>query len=66
VKNQVSSKLFSHFAALDRTFIEAVRQGDGSAIRSTYADALRTLDLVLAVQRSIDTGETVVFHSTGE
>lgn len=60
VKNQASSQLPSHFAALDRMFIEAVRRGDGSAIRSTYADALRTLDLVLAVQRSIDTGETVI------
>jgi myo-inositol 2-dehydrogenase/D-chiro-inositol 1-dehydrogenase len=63
VKNQVSSKMSSHFAALDRTFIEAVRREDGSAIRSTYADALRTLDLVLAVQRSIDTGETVILHN---
>jgi len=63
VENQVSSKLSSHFATLDRTFIEAVRRGDGSAIRSTYADALRTLDLVLAVQRSIDTGETVILHN---
>jgi predicted dehydrogenase len=63
VKNQVSSKLPSHFATLDRTFIEAVRQGDGSPIRSTYADALRTLDLLLAVQHSVDTGETVVLQS---
>ncbi len=66
VKNRVTSELSSHFAALDRTFIEAVRRGDGSAIRSSYADALRTLDLVLAVQRSIDTGETVVLHGKGK
>jgi predicted dehydrogenase len=65
VENQVSSKLPSHFAALDRTFIEAVRRGDGSRIRSTYADAQRTLDLVLAVQRSIDAGKTIVLHSEG-
>jgi len=62
VENQVSSKLSSYFAPLDHTFIEAVRRGDGSGIRSTYADALRTLELLLAVQHSIDTGETVVLQ----
>lgn len=65
VENQVSSKLSSHFATLDRTFIDAVRKGDDSVIRSSYADALRTLELVLAVQHSIDTGDTVVFHNEG-
>lgn len=60
LENQVSSHLPSHFATLDHTFIEAVRRGDGSSIRSTFSDALRTLNLVMAVQRSIDEGETVV------
>jgi myo-inositol 2-dehydrogenase/D-chiro-inositol 1-dehydrogenase len=59
VKNDASSLRPSHFVRLDRTFIDAVRQGDGSALRSTYADGLKTLELVLAVQHSVDTGQTV-------
>lgn len=65
VENQVTDALPSHFAMLDRTFVEAVRRRDGSTIRSDYGDALRTLDLVLAVQRSIDTGQTVVLGGAG-
>ncbi|MHC4591531.1 MAG: Gfo/Idh/MocA family protein [Planctomycetota bacterium] len=40
----------------DRAFIEAVRSGDRSAIRSDYSDALRTLALTLAVNKSMETG----------
>ena len=41
----------------DQTFIDAVRSGDPSAIRSPYADAIRTLALCLAANESSRTGE---------
>lgn len=37
----------------DRAFVNAVKTGDPSGILSDYADAVRTLDLVLAVDRAI-------------
>ena len=40
----------------DRTFIEAVQTGDGSKIRSPYADAVKTLAFVLACNKSMETG----------
>lgn len=39
----------------DRTFIEAVISGDGSKIRSPYADAVKTLEFVLACNKSMET-----------
>lgn len=42
-----------------KTFIDAVRGGDRSKIRSPYADAVKTLELPLAGQRSIETGKVV-------
>ena len=43
----------------DRVFIDAVRSGDGSAIRSSYDDAVRTLELTLAADESMKTGAPV-------
>jgi predicted dehydrogenase len=43
----------------DRAFVQAVATGDRSAIRCDYADATRTLELTLAVNRSIETGQPV-------
>ena len=43
----------------DRTFLEAVASGDGSKIRSPYADAAKTLAFVLACNESMDTGKAV-------
>jgi len=45
----------------DRVFLEAARSGDGSQIRSTYEDSVKTLALALAVDRSVESGalETV-------
>jgi len=43
----------------DQIFIDAVRTGDGSAIRSTYPDALRSLAISLAANESADTGQPV-------
>lgn len=38
--------------SIDRVFIEAVRTGDASRIKSPYLDALKTLDVTLAANRS--------------
>jgi len=43
----------------DQVFIEAVRTGDPSRIRSTYADAVRTLAVTLACTESIAAGRPV-------
>ena len=43
----------------DRTFLDAVRSGDGSKIRSPYADALKSLKLGLAANESMETGKAV-------
>ncbi|MCL1951708.1 MAG: Gfo/Idh/MocA family oxidoreductase [Oscillospiraceae bacterium] len=44
---------------MERTFIDAVRTGDCSRIRSPYADALKTLRLCLACNESMETGKVV-------
>ena len=44
---------------MDSTFIEAVRTGDGSKIRSPYADAAKTAMLSIAANHSLATGEPV-------
>jgi len=43
----------------DRTFLEAVRSGDSSGIRSSYADATKTLEVTLAANRSIREGKPI-------
>ena len=43
----------------DRTFVDAVLTGDGAKIRSPYADAVRTLEFVLACNESMATGKAV-------
>ena len=43
----------------DRVFIDAVKTGDSSPIRSNYADALATLRVTLAASESFRTGEVV-------
>ncbi len=43
----------------DRTFIEAVISGDGSKVRSPYADAYKSLCFTMACNESIATGRTV-------
>lgn len=44
---------------LDRTFMDAVKSGNGAKIRSPYSDAVKTLRLVLAANESMDTGKVV-------
>ena len=43
----------------DAVFIEAVKTGDGSAIRSPYADAVKTLAVTLAANESAASGKPV-------
>jgi predicted dehydrogenase len=42
-----------------RAFVDAVRRNDPRAVRSPYADAVRSLELPLAGHRAIETGRTV-------
>ena len=44
----------------DRAFIDAVISGDASKIRSPYADAVKTLAVVLGANKSMQTGQVVV------
>ena len=46
---------------LDQAFVRAVQTGDPSGIRSPYADALKSLKLCFAANRSMETGEVVYF-----
>ncbi len=47
------------FAVEDAIFLEAVRSGSNEAVLSSYADAARTLELTLAANRAMETGEVV-------
>ena len=44
---------------IDEVFVEAVAAGDGSRIRSPYADAVKSLALCLAALEAGQTGRTV-------
>ncbi len=46
---------------LDRAFIDAVKTGDPSGIRSPYADALKSLKMTFAANESMDTGKVIHF-----
>jgi predicted dehydrogenase len=48
------------FEVQDRAFVEAVRSGDRSGIRSSYPDGVRTLRVTLAAEKSALTGQVVV------
>lgn len=45
---------------MDRTFIDAIKSGDGSKIRSPYADAIRSLRLTLACNESAASGKRIL------
>ncbi|MCL4505439.1 MAG: Gfo/Idh/MocA family oxidoreductase [Chloroflexi bacterium] len=47
------------FAVEDRIFLDAVRSGDRSGIRSTYPDAVKTLEISVAASQSIASGKPV-------
>ena len=48
-----------YWQEMDNAFIEAVRTGDGSKLRCPYSDAVKTQQVVVAVNRSLETGEPV-------
>jgi len=50
------------FAVEDKAFLKAVRTGDASPIRSSYADAVKTLEWTLAANKSIETGKPVAIE----
>ena len=43
----------------DRVFLDAIKSGDPSAIRSPYSDAVKSLRLTLACNDSINTGKVI-------
>jgi len=47
------------FAIEDRAFIDAVKSGNQSGIRCTYAEGVRTALISLAVNESLETGQAV-------
>ena len=56
------TRLDNQGSATDRenaAFLKAVESGDAAGIRSDYADAIRTLEVTLAVNESMRTGEPV-------
>ena len=52
----------SHLEAL-RSFIEAVRTGNRSLIKSQYSDAIKTLEITLAANESIQNHKPVILSS---
>jgi len=46
-------------ALLDKAFLDAVRTGDASGIRSPYGDALKSLELCFAANESMESGQVV-------
>ncbi|SHE33986.1 Predicted dehydrogenase [Caldanaerobius fijiensis DSM 17918] len=44
----------------DRAFIEAIKSNNPGLVRSPYADAVKSLQLTLAANKSIETGSVVV------
>jgi hypothetical protein len=48
--------------ALDKVFLEAIKTGDTSKIRSPYEDAIKSLKFAIATNTSIDTGKPVYLN----
>jgi len=44
---------------MNRAFVDAVRTGDPSQIRSDYTDGLRTFEITYACQLSADRGQEI-------
>lgn len=47
---------------LDRAYIDAIKTGDRSYIRSDYEDAMKSLRLGFAANKSMETGEVIYFN----
>lgn len=53
------------FPTEDRAFLDAVKSGDRSLLRSTYADGVKTTLLALAANESLETGKPVTVDYGG-
>jgi len=51
------------FSIEDAAFIEAVRENDKKKILCTYSDAVKTLEITLAANQSMETGKPVKIHT---
>ena len=60
-KGERSSESFSDNAYLeqDKAFLEAIKTGDRSKVRSDYSDAVKTLRVTLAANESAKSGQPV-------
>jgi len=59
-KDPVTYEVGNDFgAAIDKTFIKAVKKGDQSLLRTSYADACRSLAVPLAANEAMETGQVV-------
>ncbi len=47
---------------MDRIFTDAVITGDRTLIRSDYADAMKTLRLAFAANKSMESGQVIYFN----
>ena len=59
IKRQVDQTLL-----LDRAFVDAVKTGDPSGIRSPYSDALKSLRVAFAANESMESGQVIYFDET--
>lgn len=58
-REQQGREAVDPFGELVRSFLQAVRGGDGAGLRSPYADAAQTLAVTLAAERSLARGGTL-------
>jgi Predicted dehydrogenases and related proteins len=58
-KEEITNNEFDSGITEDKVFINAIKTGDPSGIRSPYRDALSSLKLVLAANESIATGKEI-------
>ncbi|MDR1600302.1 MAG: Gfo/Idh/MocA family oxidoreductase [Oscillospiraceae bacterium] len=56
---EVRKSPIEHGIAADRAFINAIKSGDGSGIKSPYSDGIKSLRLGLAANESMETGKVV-------
>lgn len=55
------NRMSDQTARLDRVFVDAVKTGDASAVRSPYSDALKSLKAAFAANESMETGKVIYF-----
>ena len=58
-RTEIIANTVNPYQAENRTFIDAVKSGDSSAIKSSYDDAVKTLAVTLAANESAKTGQPV-------